>query len=268
MHLPNTSLTALKSLGQHFLCDTRVLDKMLLYATNTDSMCVLEIGPGLGVLTKKLLEHGFDVYAIEKDTRFIEYLSTLNTSDTYKNKLIIENTDILKWRMNDNFKSHKYSIIANIPYNITSPILRRFLENEVHKPVYMLLMVQKEVAKKLTDSDEISVLRHSVDIYGRTEYCFTVSKNAFKPAPKVDSAVIKITLYDTPLVPHSDIKQVFSLINSGFQGRRKKLSNALKSHITDINILPDDVKTMLDKRAEELTIQNFMRINSAIKYKT
>ena len=177
---------ASKGLGQNFLIDKNILNKILEAADLKSDDTVLEVGPGLGTLTQELAKKAKRVIAVEKDETMIEILK--ETLAEYKNVEVI-NEDILKYDL----QIADYKLVANIPYYLTSPLIRKFLESK-NPPKEIVLMMQKEVAQRIcAKPGDMSLLAVSVQFYADAKIISIVSKNCFYPAPKIDSAIIKIT---------------------------------------------------------------------------
>ena len=189
--LKKYNLRPSRRLGQNFLVDEKVLRKIIEAAELSKNDIVLEIGPGIGNLTVKLAKRVKKVVAVEKDQRMIEILK--ETLKDFKNVKIIK-ADILKFSPKIyNLKSKIYKVVANIPYYLTSPLIRKFVETVEVKPQLLVLMVQKEVAQRIcTKPPDMSILAVSVQFYAKAEIISFVSKKSFWPQPKVDSAIIKI----------------------------------------------------------------------------
>ena len=215
---------AKKSLGQNFLTSSGVRDKILEIAGDISGKNVLEIGPGLGFLTTKLLASECNLTAIELDERAIKILE--NDFGQRRNFHLIHGS-ILNEDLDELFGNKEYSVIANIPYHITSPILRRLLAETINKPTSAILMVQKEVAKKICNTKKRSILSISVEIFAQAENMFTVLRDNFQPVPRVDSAVIRLQIRKKPLVSSKLEKDFFTVVNAGFSEKRKKLGNVL-----------------------------------------
>jgi 16S rRNA (adenine1518-N6/adenine1519-N6)-dimethyltransferase len=182
-------IIAKKSLGQHFLRDTNVVRRMVAI-NDVKGKNVLEIGPGMGILTQSLLESGANVVAVELDNRVIDMLKDRFAS--YGSNMTLIHGDILDIGPEKIFKDREYIVISNIPYYITGLIISTFLDAK-NKPKSMTLLVQKEVAMRIVAKDgKQSILSIAVRAYGKPEISFIVKKGAFDPVPKVDSAVIKI----------------------------------------------------------------------------
>jgi 16S rRNA (adenine1518-N6/adenine1519-N6)-dimethyltransferase len=261
--LHQAGLHARKGLGQHFLVDGAYLKYISQAAKLSENDLVIEVGPGLGVLTRSLAQQAGHVIAIEKD----EHLSVLlkDNLKTYSNITII-NQDILKVDLplvlNEYFGNTVpgYKVVANLPYYITSPVLRFFLEAKI-KPQNLVVMVQKEVARQITAKPgEMSLLSVSIQLYGEPRIIKYVPAWAFYPSPEVDSAILKINVFPKPAVD-VDIKSFFKLVHAGFSAARKQIANPL-SH--GLNLPKEDILGMLHKaaidprrRAETLSIEEW-----------
>ena len=249
---------AKKSLGQNFLQSTTIRQQIIDLAGDIRGQNILEIGPGLGFLTTKLLKVGANLTAVELDPRACEFLKRdFGHMDTFR---LVEGS-ILDIDLDKIFdqEQNRYSVIANIPYHITAPIIRKLLAETKNKPEYAILMVQKEVAHKITNPDKRSILSISVEVFAKAEYGFTVGREEFQPVPRVDSAIIKITTRPTPLVEPKDLKDFFTVVNAGFNEKRKKIGN----HIG--KFFGVSAKTLLGNidpnlRAENLGIDDWITI--------
>jgi len=288
-YMQDQSRFAKKSLGQNFLISTTVRDGIIKEAGDLKGKKVLEIGPGLGFLTEELLRTGADLTAIELDKRAFKILGTQYSSR--KNFNLI-NDDILQVNLDDLFGTDEYCVIANIPYNITAPIIRKLLEKTANKPSFVLIMVQKEVGLKICDpvskvADEVeesgkgqpfgvplrgvaeaskkrtkskrSILSIAVEVYAEAKYCFTVNRENFEPSPKVDSAIIKLTILDKPLITQDEQRDFFTVVNGGFSEKRKKIGNVLGRFF---GIPSNELLGDLDgnRRAETLTINEWLKL--------
>lgn len=250
---------AKKSLGQNFLNNPIVREDILDAAGDIKGKNVLEIGPGLGFLTTKLLKTNADLTAVELDGRVIEILQ--RDFGHMKNFHLIHG-DILDQSLDDIFLSKKYQILANIPYNLTSRLLRKILAETKNRPESAILMVQKEVAQKLC-SLKGSILKHSVDVFAKTEILFEVPRQNFSPVPKVDSAVIRLRVHPDPLVKPENQKIFFDTINAGFSEKRKKLGNFLgKFFGVESSMLLGDID--LNRRAETLSLDEWMAVSENV----
>ena len=211
-------------LGQHFLVDQSILNKIIEAANIKSEDHIVEIGPGIGVLTKELLEKVEKVTAIELDERMIPLIETYCTDNRQPttDHLSIINNNALQVPM----PSEPYKIVANIPYHITSPLLRHvFLESDV-QPTSMTLLIQKEVADRICDTKDVSMLTIIVALFGKATKVVNVPPSCFLPPPKVDSAVIHIDCYEKPLADAETIEQVIKLTKIGFSQKRKMLRNS------------------------------------------
>jgi 16S rRNA (adenine1518-N6/adenine1519-N6)-dimethyltransferase len=220
---------ASKGLGQNFLIDKNVLEKIINAGEIKKDDTILEVGPGIGTLTQELAARAGQVIAVEKSQAMLEILE--ETLKDFTNTEIIHG-DILKLNPKP-YTLHPYKLVANIPYYITSPLIRQFLEIE-NKPAFMVLMLQKEVAQRIcAKPGDMSLLAVSVQFYADAKIISYVSKNCFWPAPKVDSAIIKITPHpSSPLSPNSSLRAersnlFFKVVKAGFSQPRKQLVNNL-----------------------------------------
>lgn len=213
-----------KEQGQNFLLDTTVIDDMIAAAALTPDDIVLEVGPGFGVLTTALAERTQKVIAVEQDrnlTRAIQKLTSQHAN------IEIHNTDIRTFNRADaGLTDDGYSLVANLPYSISSWVFREFLE-KAPRPKQMVVMVQYEVAKRLMEKPgKMSVLTVASHLFATTELVREVPPESFSPQPRVNSAVIKMTLH----TPQSENPEgLLSLAKMGFSSKRKKLTNNLKS---------------------------------------
>lgn len=248
---------AKKSLGQNFLKSKKALIAMVTAGEVSEKDTVVEIGPGKGALTQVLLETGATVIAFEKDHRLIEYLEELFKEYIDNDKFLLYEKDVLDVDIKEYIKD-KYKLIANIPYYITGEITRRFLSGEC-KPTIMVLLVQKEVADRIVDTKE-SILSLSIKIYGTVKKIMTVKKEYFSPAPRVDSAIIKIFNIHSTFNSEEYENLFFTIIKKAFGQKRKKLNTTLKDW--NSNIL--EWETIKDKRPEELNVHEWIRISLEI----
>lgn len=218
---------AKKSLGQNFLASPQAVSDIARAAEITAGETVVEIGPGQGVLTEALLAAGARVIAIEKDDRLQEMLIKKFSKEIAEERFTLVHKDILE--MTDDDFHAPYKVVANIPYYITGAILRMFLE-AMEKPSVMVLMVQKEVADRIIAHDgKESMLSISVKAYGTPVMIRKVGRGSFRPAPTVDSAVIRIERIQNPFSSHAEEKRFFEVVRAGFAQKRKKLSRNLES---------------------------------------
>jgi 16S rRNA (adenine1518-N6/adenine1519-N6)-dimethyltransferase len=213
-----------KGLGQNFLVEHGALKKIVNSADVTRQDSVLEIGAGLGSLTRLLAVQAAEVVAVEIDHRLVPVLKEVVAA--YPNVSVIEG-DILKLDPGQLVGREGYVVVANIPYYITSAIIRHLLENPL-KPARLVLTMQREVAERIcAEPGELSLLALSVQVYGTPRITGIIPAEAFHPAPKVDSATLRVDLHPHPLFNHRQRGQFFTLIRAGFSQKRKMLRNTL-----------------------------------------
>lgn len=256
--MQNKPHRAKKSLGQNFLKSEGALNKIVEAGEVSTQDVILEIGPGKGALTEKLLEKAGQVIAIEKDAELFQHLQSKFEKEINSGSLILKNEDIL-----DFIPPIQYKIIANIPYNITGAILKKFL-TEKKQPERMVLMVQHEVAKRIVARDnKESILSISVKAYGAPKMVTKVEARYFSPRPKVDSAVISITDISRKIFEENKINEenFWKIVRAGFAHKRKKLSGNLKNIISG-----EKLKEMKlgDKRAEDLPISDWLALSKML----
>lgn len=251
-----------KGLGQHFLIDKDALTMIVAAANLGPTDTVLEIGPGLGVMTKPLTEVSARVVAVEAD----KVLADLLAKDSPKN-LEVWPGDILDFNLS--VLGQPYKVVANLPYYLTSKILRLLLESQ-SPPTVMSLLVQHEVAERIVaEPGQMSILALSVQYYAKAEIVGFVERHKFWPPPKVDSAILKITRRNKPVFA-ADSAKLFRLIKAGFGEKRKQLRNSLAG---GLNARVEVIADMLDRaelpptaRAQELGLPDWQRLYSqAIK---
>ena len=253
-------LRARKRLGQHFLVDDEVLAVITSAAGLVPGDVVIEVGPGLGFLTRELARNAGRVIAVELDSRLAAMLR--ETLAAYDNVSIV-NGDILDIDP-ASLASGGYRVVANLPYYITSPVLRHFLEASV-RPESMLVMVQKEVAEAIAaEPGQRSVLSISVQYYGKPEIVSYVPARSFYPAPEVDSALLRIGVYPQPAVAVGDEKGFFGLVRAGFTASRKQLVNSLAQGLglpkAEVWSLLEGAGIAPQRRAETLTLEEWANL--------
>jgi 16S rRNA (adenine1518-N6/adenine1519-N6)-dimethyltransferase len=253
-------IRAKKSLGQNFLTDKSIVKRIIKAADLKKNDAVLEIGPGLGVLTKELAIAAKEVVAIEKDKKLCDILR--QELKDYDNVKII-NADILSFR----FQVSSFKIVANLPFNIASAIIRKFLENPPI-PKEMVLMVQKEVAQRIAAKPpKMSILTVSVQIYAEAKIISYISKNSFYPKPKVDAAILKIVPHVKPGLTQKDL--FFKIVKAGFSSPRKQLINNLSKGLQlekeSMAKLLEQNKIDPTRRAQTLTIQDWKNLTKSYK---
>jgi len=259
--LKRYGLRADKTLGQNFLQDHFALEAIVSAAGIQTTDTVLEIGPGLGSLTRYLAASAKNVVAVELDLNLLAPLQAVLSP--YQNTRVIQG-NILDLSPSELIAEDDYLVAANIPYYITSAVIRHLLESDV-KPRRIVLTIQKEVAERIcAKPGDLSLLALSVQVYGSPRIAARIPAEAFFPAPKVDSAVLCIDIYAQPIVKPELLKTFFKLIKAGFSQKRKTLRNALSA---GLHIAPTTAEEMLTKaninsqrRAETLSIEEWERL--------
>ncbi|QQR83927.1 ribosomal RNA small subunit methyltransferase A [Candidatus Peregrinibacteria bacterium] len=261
--LKQHNLWAKKQYGQNFLIDESVHETILNAANLDPTDTVVEVGPGTGFLTERLIKQVNHVTAVEKDADMVVVLQSRFVD---KPNLAILQSDILAIQ-NYKIQNSRFKVVANIPYYITSPILKHFLQSN-HRPVLMVLMVQKEVAEKICSIGDVGVISIETQVFGRPEIVATVPPEAFYPPPKVHSAILKIDVYDQPLILPDQLKSFFRLVKFGFSQKRKKLANTLAAglHQSPALIREALIKSGIspDVRAEDLSIEDWKRLTTCL----
>ncbi|MGW8144166.1 MAG: 16S rRNA (adenine(1518)-N(6)/adenine(1519)-N(6))-dimethyltransferase RsmA [Anaerolineales bacterium] len=250
-----------KSLGQNFLIDPQYLSLVAESGNISQGDAVLEIGAGLGNLTRLLAERGKEVMAVEIDPDLIPILKEVTSS--VQNVKIIQG-DILKITIADLFLSEEYLVVANIPYFITSNLLRHITAGE-NRPQRMVLTMQKEVAERIiVKSGKLSLLALSIQVYGNPSIVSLVPAAAFYPVPKVDSAIVRVDCFPSPLVTEDQLDIFFKIAKAGFSQKRKKLRNSLSA---GLNIDKEAIEGLLtetnidgNRRAETLNINEWIAL--------
>lgn len=261
-----------KNLGQNFLISDDVLDKIVSASEVEKDDLIIEIGPGLGNLTQKLLEVSNKVIAIELDSKMIKILN-----DRFKNQkenLIIINEDILKCNLKEIIKNNRthgnVKVIANLPYYITTPIIMKLLEDELGLKS-ITVMIQKEVAERIVakpGDKKCGAITSSIHYYSNPESIMIVKPENFIPSPNVNSEVIKLNILDKPKVNAIDKTKFFSIIKIAFSQRRKTLLNSFinSSILTKEEALIMFKKLQIDekRRGETLNLEEFAKIENYI----
>ncbi|GAA4046483.1 16S rRNA (adenine(1518)-N(6)/adenine(1519)-N(6))-dimethyltransferase RsmA [Flavobacterium chungnamense] len=250
---------AKKHLGQHFLKDESIA-KAIADTLNLEGYeDVLEIGPGMGVLTKYLLEKPITTYVIEIDTESVAYLDA--NYPKLKDKIISK--DFLKYNINEVFDGKQFAIIGNFPYNISTQIVFRTLEYRNQIPEFSG-MFQKEVAERICSkkgSKVYGILSVLAQAFYDVEYLFTVDETVFDPPPKVKSGVMRMRRKENYSLPCSE-KLLFTVVKTAFQQRRKTMRNSLKSLNLSDNLRED---TIFDLRPEQLSVEQFIELTQKIE---
>jgi 16S rRNA (adenine1518-N6/adenine1519-N6)-dimethyltransferase len=252
-----------KSLGQNFLLDEGALRQVVEAAEVNPQEVVLEIGPGLGSLTRHLADSARSVVAVELDSKLIPLL--LQIVGRFPNVRVVEG-DILALDPAQLVSQEAYLVVANIPYYITSALIRHLLESDL-PPSRLVLTVQREVARRIcAGPGDMSLLALSVQVYGQPRIVAHIPANAFYPPPKVDSTVLRIDLYPVPLIPPGMLDAFFHLIKAGFSQKRKTLRNALSGglRLSTSNVEAMLLESHIDpmRRAETLAISEWYELTS------
>ena len=247
-----------KSLGQHWLKDPEILADIAEAAELTGDDVVLEIGPGLGTLTSRLLARANSVTAVEFDADLARKLP----GQFPGKKLTVVNQDILQFDLNQLPKNYK--VVANVPYYITSKIVEKLMTAE-NKPSIAVLLVQKEVAERIAaEAGSMSVLSVSVQIFAEAELDIEVPRQFFTPPPKVDSQVVVLRTRDNLLIIPEDQRDFFRIVKAGFSAKRKKLRSSLSGGLgIDKSAAEELLKNAgisPDARAEDLAIEDWKRL--------
>lgn len=249
-------------MGQHFLISQKIAEKTASAADISSKDIILEIGPGKGILTKELIKKAGRVIAVEKDRRLFEYLQKKFSGDKKLESVCADIRDFLKNRWSK-LKIKNYKVGANIPYYITSHLLRLLLEEAKIKPKKIVLMVQKEVSQRIcARPPKMSLLSLSVQAFGKPKIVFYVKKGNFSPQPKVDSAVIAIDSISNDFFVQNKItpKKFFEFLRLGFSQKRKILANNLARKYPRSAIENAFIKCGLNSksRAQELALNNWL----------
>ena len=255
------SFIAKKSLGQNFLHAPQVISAMIHAGEVSAESIVLEVGPGKGALTSKLLEAGARVLAIEKDDRAIPFLQEKFSNEIAAGKLKLIHADILEFNENNHEELKSgYALIANIPYYITGEFMRKFLESK-NPPARMVVMLQKEVAKRIVDMKE-SILSISVKAYGNPKYICSVPRKFFRPMPNVDSAVLMVSNISKVFFEKIDEKRFFEVLKAGFAHKRKVVIRNLEEKIlkSTLETIWEREKLAKDLRAENMPLEVWKKI--------
>lgn len=256
-----------KSLGQNFLINPTVCPRMAELSGAGQGVGVIEIGPGIGVLTNELCQLADKVVAVELDKRLLPVLD--ETLSEYDNLKVI-NDDILKIDLHklieEEFNGMDVVVCANLPYYITSPVIMKLLEDKL--PISAItVMVQKEAAQRIcaeVGTRQSGAVTVSVNYYAKPEMLFSVSAGSFMPAPKVDSAVLRLNILKEPVIYVSDENKFFSVVKAAFSQRRKTLANSLSSGLSmpkaEINEILAKSAVLPNARAEQLRLKDFESI--------
>lgn len=264
-----------KSLGQNFLIEPQILDKMIETGQIDRHTTVVEIGPGIGALTEFLARSAKEVIAFEIDSRFVEILK--DTLSDYDN-VTIHHQDILKVNFNDPIYQNLHDaerlvVVANLPYYITTPIIMNLIESNL-KFDQLVMMMQKEVAERMTatvNTKSYNSLTLAIQNTMDAKIAFIVPKSVFIPQPNVDSAVLSLTRLEHPIAEVDNLEKFHHLIQICFVQRRKTIWNNLRNAAKDLDLSLEQLETALDeahiekaRRAESLTLEDYQRLYNAI----
>ncbi|HEY5487379.1 MAG TPA: 16S rRNA (adenine(1518)-N(6)/adenine(1519)-N(6))-dimethyltransferase RsmA [Candidatus Limnocylindrales bacterium] len=269
--LRGEGLRARHSLSQNFLADPDVLQAILDLAAPEPGRRILEVGPGLGILTGGLLDGGATVTAVELDRRLADRLARTQAEAIERGALRLIADDILDQKIAE-LMVPPYDVVANVPYHITSPILHRFL-GAPPRPERLVLMLQREVAERISAAPgDMSYLSVFVQYHAAVRIAFVVPREAFEPAPAVESAVVEIRPHDPsgarPRLSAADEDNLWRLVQAGFRERRKKLHNVLsrqllKSAVEVVQAL-DAVSIDGDRRPQTLSVDEWLALRVAL----
>lgn len=253
-------IKANKGLGQHFLIDAESVDAIIDAAEITPADTVLEVGPGLGVMTDQLAKTGVQVVAVETDHNLVELLRR-----RLPDNVTVEEADIMKFNLAD--LPADYKVVANVPYYITSPIIRLLMESK-NPPTQSVLLIQKEVAERIAAKPgSMSILALSVQYYADVELVVDVPRDRFYPIPNVDSTVIKLVKKSQPAF-EADTSKLFRLIKAGFGEKRKQLRNSLSG---GLQMTSEQAAGLIEQaglketaRAQELSLEQWKSLYDVI----
>jgi 16S rRNA (adenine1518-N6/adenine1519-N6)-dimethyltransferase len=258
-----------KRLGQHFLIDEAVLERILSAAELSPGDIVVEVGPGLGILTEGLARRGAKVIAVELDAKLVALLKKRlaafpDVKIIHADILEVTPTQLLKDNLPASELARGYKVIANLPYYITSPVLSHFLEAQP-RPSEMVVMVQKEVGEAIAAAPgKMRLLSVKAQFYSRPAIISYVPAASFYPPPKVDSVILRLDVYSQPPIEVSDVASFFDIVIHGFSAPRKQLRNSL-AH--SLEMPPSQVASLLEKagieakrRAETLSLEEWREL--------
>ncbi len=247
---------AKKSLGQNFLTNPKIAEKIAQSAHLKEGDTVLEIGPGTGMLTRALLKEGVRVVAVEADLRAIEVLEKSFAYEILDKKLILIHGDMRTLELRDIPLPQVYKVVANIPYYLSGMLFAKMLECD-HQPSTLVFLVQKEVAERIARSKKESILSLSIKAYGTPSYEGTVSRGNFSPQPGVDSAILAIRDISKKNFKTLTEKQFFLVLKTGFGARRKQLKSQLTKIAPpeEIAALFQELSLRPDARGEDLPLE-------------
>ncbi|MFK8243470.1 MULTISPECIES: 16S rRNA (adenine(1518)-N(6)/adenine(1519)-N(6))-dimethyltransferase RsmA [unclassified Facklamia] len=265
-----------KSLGQNFLVEPQILEKMIMAGQIDSQTTVVEIGPGIGALTEYLARSAKEVVAFEIDSRFIEILK--ETLAEYDN-VTVHHQDILKVNFEDDAyqslrDAERLVVVANLPYYITTPIIMNLIESQLSFDA-LVMMMQKEVAERMTatvNTKSYNSLTLAIENSMKAEIAFIVPKGVFIPKPNVDSAVLKLVRREQNIVQVDNPQKLQKLIQIAFTQRRKTIWNNLRSHESELGCTAEKIEQALEsaaidksRRAESLTLQDYAILYQALE---
>ncbi len=253
------NVKAKKHLGQHFLIDETIAQNIANSLSLNNYKKILEIGPGMGILTKYLLQKEIETYVIEIDSESVEYLD--QHFEKLNGKIISQ--DFLKFDINSIFNGEEFAIIGNFPYNISTQIVFKTLELRKQVPEFSG-MFQKEVAERICSkkgSKVYGILSVLAQAFYHTEYLFTVDENVFNPPPKVKSGVMRMKRKENFELPCNE-KLFFNVVKTAFQQRRKTLRNSLKTLSLSETLRKDSI---FELRPEQLDFAEFIELTQKIQ---
>lgn len=252
-----------KSLGQHFLNPGAHTHAIAEAVEIVPGELVVEIGPGEGVLTRELLERGARVIVVEKDSRLIPFLAETFRDEVQSGQLQIIEGDALEFALPKKLQRSVYKVVGNIPYYITGALLRAFLSAK-HQPKTLVFLIQKEVAERVARSKKESLLSLSVKAYGEPQYIKTVPRGAFSPAPKVDSAVLRVRDISRANFKNKLTEQrFFDLIHAGFAQKRKLLVRNLENVLgTKASEALQQAGIPQNARAEDVPLEQWLHLTN------
>lgn len=268
--LRRLGLHARKGLGQHFLVDNKALHKIVAAAELGSDDTVVEVGPGLGILTRELAKKAGRVVAVEIDAAMAD---ALRESLSCQRNVDVINADVLEYTPDSSIDvGLTYKVVGALPYNIASAVIRHFLEAR-RKPRLIVAVLQKEVAQAMVASPgDMSLLSVSVQFYGSSKLIFYIPPRSFYPQPKVESAVIRIDVHDGPPLGVEDETSFFRVVRGGFAAPRKQLRNSLAQ---GLGVAPSDASEVLEeadidyhRRAETLSLDEWVKLYRAFVGKT
>lgn len=251
-----------KGLGQNFLIDESILKEIVVASGVNNRDTVLEVGPGMGSLTRYLAVAAARVVAVELDQKLFPVLETV--LNPFENIHLIQG-DFLALKLADLVAREDYLVVANIPYYITSAILRHLLEGS-HPPRRIILTVQKEIAERICAQSKLSLLAVSVQVYGKPSILMQIPAKSFFPVPNVDSALVEIELFQTPMVKPEQLELFFLIAKAGFSQKRKTLRNSLSA---GLHLPALEIEKMLNwvgidpqRRAETLSLAEWGKLTA------